>query len=347
MYGHLKASRINRYFREFISMKDENDLCALLRLPLYKLKLLSLRPVYDTFEIRKKGGFRLIETPAGPLMKYLKSLKNYLQSAYYYLKTDAAYGFILNPGKRHEHRNILSNAKKHLGNPFMLNVDLDDFFHQVKDKHIEQVFGTFPFRFSKGLVQMLCRLTCFNGRLPVGSPTSPPVSNFAMIPVDNALLKWSRANDIIYTRFVDDLTFSSAKPITSGTLAKVEEMLYEHRWKINYDKVVLFGREDVKKVTGLELRDRVSAPEAFFGEVDKDIVRLEKAKELVVRAPFHESSAWIRKLEQHVNGQINFIGMIYGYGSPEFEGRRNRADEVLEKDYEPESLSWLDFPYQF
>jgi RNA-directed DNA polymerase len=347
MYGHLKSVKINRYFKDFMAMKGAGDLGVILRLPFYKLKLLSIRPVYDTFEIRKNGGTRLIETPAEPLMKYLKILKNHMQAAYYYMKTDAAYGFILNPGKESKPRNIVTNARRHLGNPWMLNVDLDDFFHQVKERHIKQVFGTFPFRFSGELVQLLCKLTCFRGRLPMGSPTSPPVSNFTMIPVDNRLLKWSHSNDIVYTRFVDDLTFSSQKPITTSTLAQVEEILFEHRWKINNKKLVLYGKNDVKKVTGLELRDRVSVPDTFINEVDKDIVRLKNVLEFEARAPFAKATEWIIKLEQHVNGQVNFLGMVYGYKSPEFISRRLKADEVLQKDYKPESLSWLNFPYQF
>ncbi|MCD4675185.1 MAG: reverse transcriptase family protein [Desulfobacula sp.] len=338
---------MNRCFSSFMAMREPGDMCALLRLPLFKLKLLSLRSVYNTFEIKKNGGARLIETPAQPLMKYLKSLKNFLQAAYYYLKTDAAYGYILNPGQTKNPRNIMTNAKIHLGNPWMLNIDLDDFFHQVKEKHVQQIFGMLPFRFSGELVQLLCKLSCYKGRLPMGSPTSPPMSNFAMIPVDNRLLKWARSNGIVYTRFVDDLTFSSQKPINSCTLTRIEEILYEYRWKINQDKVVLFGESDIKKVTGLELRNRVSVPDTYFEEVAKDIVRLEKAKELVIRAPFHESTAWIKKLEQHVNGQINFLGMVYGYGSPEYLNKRTKADAVLQRDYEPESLNWLDFPYQF
>lgn len=115
-------------------------------------------PVYQIFTIPKKGGGeRLIETPAAPLKKCLQNLNDYLQALYYLHKTDAAYGFVAQPDKDPDPRNIVANARKHVGNPYLLNMDMKDFFHQVYTARMREVFGQRPFAFGDDAVHLLAQ----------------------------------------------------------------------------------------------------------------------------------------------------------------------------------------------
>lgn len=69
---------------------------------------------YRYFKIPKKtGGYRSIETPRKPLKKIQKELSHYLQSVYYFERTDAAFGYVVNIPTDNSPRNILSNAQQH------------------------------------------------------------------------------------------------------------------------------------------------------------------------------------------------------------------------------------------
>ena len=98
------------------SINSERALCQLLRIDQRRLQLLVKQPSYRTFSVPKKeGGQRQIEAPNLELKKVLSRLNHYLQSVYYFEKSRAAYGFIVGVSNDDDRRNVVSNARKHLG----------------------------------------------------------------------------------------------------------------------------------------------------------------------------------------------------------------------------------------
>ena len=346
-YGHLKYRNIIKYKNQFIHLKNANDLAKLLKFPAYKINLLTLNPPYDIFEIRKEKGFRLIEAPKEPLMKILKILKNYLQSVYYFNKTDAAYGFILHTKNDKITRNIVTNANFHLHSKYMLNIDLKDFFHQIKYRHIDDIFRSKPFYFDDKLINFLARITLFNCRLPMGSPTSPVLSNLAMIPVDLELLHFAKSESLKYTRFVDDLTFSSDRFISAKIFEKIQSILSSYKLIINYEKIKTYSEDDIKVVTVLELRKKVSIPQEFFKDLDEDIIRFKNSIELNAKYNENYNNKLLNKTEQIINGKINFIALVYGENSKEFNYYYSNFVQAQNSYESIESINWLDIPYQF
>lgn len=111
-------------------------------------------------------------------------------------------------GGRKQRSNI-TNAKPHQGKKYTLTTDLQDFFPSIKVKRIHDTFTNLGF--NKQSTFYLTRLTTWKGELPQGTPTSTHLSNIIFLETDYKLISFCKEHDITYTRFIDDLTFSSQK----------------------------------------------------------------------------------------------------------------------------------------
>jgi hypothetical protein len=97
----VQKRRFIQKARQLEQASSSTALAQLLEATPFQLLHWANNPVYQIFSIPKKGGGeRLIETPAAPLKKCLQNLNDHLQALYYLHKTEAAYGFVAQPGQR-------------------------------------------------------------------------------------------------------------------------------------------------------------------------------------------------------------------------------------------------------
>jgi len=328
-------------------MSEPGDLAIFLNCPLEYLESIALNPPYNYFQMPKKsGGMRDIESPDKPLMDLLKKINSYLQSVYYFFQTDAAYGFVINCKRDASFaRNILTNAQQHLLNPYLLNIDLKDFFHQIETERLVELFMKVPFNFSNELAILLSKLCTNNGRLPMGAPTSPCLSNWVSISLDNELLDFGKRNLIRYTRYADDLSFSSVSELNEEYLNQIRLILRSHQFEMNTDKTKFYNKDDIRVVTGLELHEKVQVPSHYFDVLSEDLKNLKSIYQMHGKLGFVNKNFWLEKVEQRVAGKINFLGFVYGYDSIEYEHFINEYENVLNSISEYDQISWLDFPY--
>ena len=350
MLAH-RYSSFKRYTDKFCKLTDIRQLQTILKMPLYQLQLIGQSPPYNHFTIKKKnGGLREIEAPAKNLKDIQDILNDYLQSVYWFHKTEAAYGFILNLKNDKNPRNIKTNGEKHIGCKYLLNVDLKDFFHQVNWSMILDVYMKPPFNFKFELAELLTNLTTYNGRLPMGTPTSPVLSNFASIQLDNDLLALARNENLMFTRYADDLSFSSNSMITRDHFIAIEELLKKHHFEINQEKVKFYEVNDAKEVTGLIIGEkRVLLPQNYFDELSSWLDKLKTVIEIkCLSGNFKQHEKWLKKFLQQIEGKLQFIAMIYGDDSEKYLQWFDKYQEALEPSDNIggfESSSWLKFPY--
>ena len=172
----LQQFRLRR--EAFLGVKTLRDLAHLLKTEPRQLSLLGHQPQYRTFTVPKRDGERReIEAPVAYLKKLQSRLNLFLQAVYYFERTPAAHGFVAATLHELDCRNIVTNARKHLGKPHLVNIDLEDFFHSITYNHVVEIFLLPPFGFRLPLAEALAGVTTFQGRLPVGAPTSPVLSN--------------------------------------------------------------------------------------------------------------------------------------------------------------------------
>ncbi len=311
------------------------------------LQLLSLNPPYYSFEMRKrKGGSRTIEAPEYTLKDLQRQFNFFLQCVYYQWQSMASYGYIIGVKANKNKKNILENAKRHLGAKYMLNADFEDFFHQISAQRVLSLLRNKPFRFTKRAAHLLAKLFTYNNRLPMGAPTSPVLSNFAAIKLDKQLYQWALDNNITFTRFVDDMSFSSKqKPLTQNHLEAIKTICANNQFKLNPNKTKFFGEKDTKKVTGLVLNETVDIDKPFYTELNKDLKRLQHLAEANIIINKHREDEVFKKFKQEVNGHVNFIGTIEGYDSPVFYRYHKKMRQALCPEEEILSARWSNFNY--
>ncbi len=343
----LHINTIRRRANLIKRVRDIEGLASLLKIAPDKLILQSQKLHYRVYEMKKKsGGIRLIEDPNDDLKKILRELNDYFQCAYYQLRPPCVYGFCYSTGDEEE-RNIVSNARRHMKNEFMLNIDLTDFFHFVSSQMVYQIIETYFPEFDKELTGLISKLCCYKGRLPMGSPTSPVLSNFAMLDLDFELINFSKSYSLTYTRFADDLSFSGSEPIGSDFEKLIRDAITHYSYQINERKVKRYLPADQKTVTGIIVEyDQLRLEDNYLDQLSKEIERYHNTMLVENRYLTGMSYKKLELLEQELAGKINFARMVMGDTD-----RVLILDQALVKAMNPdddfESINWLEIPYNF
>jgi len=330
--------------RRMLGLRQPEELAVLLQTPAYQLQLMALKPVYNLFSVPKKDGSRRwIEDPARPLKKVQRRLNAYLQSVYFFICPSAAYGFMITAKGDRQPRNILTNAEQHLGCSWLYNADIADFFHQISFERTLQLFGQPPFSYEEDLARLLARLTTFRGRLPMGAPSSPVLSNFACLQLDAQLTALADWAEWTYTRFADDMSFSAHQPMEEENLRKIAAIVETHGFRFNPAKVKLYGPEEVKYVTGLRLEEQVKLPPGYAAELKREITKLGHVLEVQQRSG--RQSKWVERFQQQVEGMLNFAAFILGDSHPVVVESEAQLEQALQPSDTFSSLSWTAFNY--
>ncbi len=289
------------------------QLARLLYHDLHGLQAIAERPGYRHFTIPKSDGSqRTIETPHLALKEVVSALASHLQDVYYSLRPACSHGFIKS-GFRGASYHIVSNASAHLGCRYLVNIDLDDFFHQVSTEKVKRIFEMDRFNFSHETEDLLTKLVCYQDRLPMGSPSSPVLSNFAMLAADEELTNWASGYHITYTRYVDDLTFSCTKPLPPHFKKEIQSILQSHRFVPDPQKEKWFDKEDIKVVTGLVLTDSgLQLPLAFFEDMEDSLQTAKMMMEKSLWLPPEMVGPIKNNLHQTLAGRLSMVKQVYG-----------------------------------
>ncbi|MEW6128645.1 MAG: reverse transcriptase family protein [Acidobacteriota bacterium] len=275
-------------------LTDAAEIAASIGITVNELRFLSFSRKTSTvshyvrFKLPKKpSGERLISAPM-PRLKKVQHwiLENLLAKVELH---DAAHGF-------RSERSIVSNAAPHVGAEVVINLDLKDFFPSISYKRVKGVFRALGYSEAAATIfALLCTepqveevvldgktyfIATGERHLPQGAPTSPAITNILCRRLDKRLLKMATGAGFKYTRYADDLTFSTSgesKKNICNVLRRVESIVAHEGLTIHPDKTRVLRRSRQQEVTGVVVNEKTNVSKkelkrfrALLFQIEKD-----------------------------------------------------------------------------
>lgn len=226
-----------------------HDLAALLEFKpsaiTYILYKMPIENKYHAFDIvKRKGGTRRINAPCPELMLLQRRVCDLLQNCVEQINSEHKWQDSLAHGFKRR-RSIVTNATKHKNRRFVFNVDLENFFGTINFGRVRGFFiKNSDFALQPAVATLIAQIACHENALPQGSPCSPVISNLIGSVLDVRLCALASGLGCTYSRYVDDLSFSTNKKEFPPEVAKRTE---GHAWDIG-DKL-----HDVLNHTGFSV----------------------------------------------------------------------------------------------
>ena len=235
----------------------------------YLLYKTRIENSYASFEIPKKNGEpRVINTPNDELKWIQRKLSETLYKIHVDyitqngIKTSVSHGFEKN-------KSIVTNAYRHKNKKYLLNIDISDFFSSFNFGRVQGYFyKSREFMFSKEVATIIAQLVCYKGKLPQGAPTSPIISNLIFNIVDLKILALAKKYRLNYTRYADDMSFSTNNKVFEkeylNFIQELSDLLEKNGFEINKNKTRLEYCSSKQEVTGLTVNNKINASRKFI-----------------------------------------------------------------------------------
>ena len=271
---------------------------------------------YKTYPVEKRtGGYRLIEQPARPV----KTLQRWLTRAVFsrYMIHPSSMGY-------REGVSIADNARLHAPFKYTLRIDFEKFFWSFTCADVVVFLNDHKIAgldLSDVDIEFISGIVTTQGRLAMGAPSSPILTNIIMYQLDCDIAAIALAHKAVYTRYADDL-FCSSNWTDSSRAIEMEirrcvEKTESPRLHINPDKTLFLSKKFRRSVTGLVV--------STDGKISLGRDRKKMIKALIHRAM---SMGLTGEDRSRLSGYLNWAAAM----EPEFLGMLNRkytADVVL------------------
>lgn len=290
--------------------------------------------MYKEFSIAKGSGkLRLITAPDNRLKMLQRKLAPLLDQLY--RVRNPVHGFV--PA-----RSVKSNAEAHTNRRYLVNLDLKDFFSSITETRVKGLLRSLGV--DRRVSETAARLCSYKGHLPQGAPTSPVLSNMICYRLDTVLLQTAKAARAIYTRYADDITFSTFQPPSglfkaaippSGRFApealaaNLLEAVMSNGFEINPDKAHYADRHARRIVTGLKINEIINVDRRYVRNLRAALHSVETFGIMDAQARFTAEYGGGTNLAAHLAGKISWLGFIKGSTDPLVRGIMLRFNQCF------------------
>jgi RNA-directed DNA polymerase len=235
---------------------------------------------YSVFEISKKsGGTRTIKAPQDQLALAQSRLAELLSDCMEQLMKENPRFYAASHGFR-KGRTIVSNANIHRKRRYVFNVDIADFFDSMNFGRVRGFFiKDRSFSLAPEVATVIAQIACHENALPQGSPCSPIISNLIANILDARILRLVKHARCTYTRYADDLTFSTNQQIFPIEIARnptnanwevglrLTKVIEDSGFKLNSAKTRMSLRRSRQSVTGLVVNQKPNIRQYYYRTV--------------------------------------------------------------------------------
>lgn len=222
-------------------------------IPETKLLSLSLTASrrYKVYTIPKRtGGERLIEHPS----RELKAIQRWIAQALLarFPVHEAATAYRKGTG-------IRENAERHRQTKFTNRYDFSNFFPSFSQDcvlhYVSEQAKNLGIELTQRDLDFVGNIVCRHGRLTIGAPCSPAITNAMMFEFDRRMHEACQSRGLVFTRYADDIFVSSFEP---GKLEGVEALIVKSkrdiphlRLRLNHQKTAYLSKKYTRKITGI------------------------------------------------------------------------------------------------
>ncbi|MFZ4762208.1 MAG: retron Ec67 family RNA-directed DNA polymerase/endonuclease [Alphaproteobacteria bacterium] len=255
----------------------------------YLLFKIPAEKKYTQFTIPKKsGGERIINAPNAGLKLAQRRLANVLNSCIQEIESKQtprrkplAHGFIKKMKTESDGNLVLgihTNARCHRNRRYVLNLDLADFFPSFNFGRVRGFFiSNNDFKLPPAVATLIAQIACHQNELPQGSPCSPIITNLITHILDVRLTQRAKKYGCTYSRYADDITFSTNQKALPEKLAtpsdkpnqwvvggEIESIIKHSGFNINPAKTRLQFRPSRQMVTSLVVNKKVNIKSEYY-----------------------------------------------------------------------------------
>lgn len=265
---------------------------------------------------KRRGGTRTLLVPERRL-KFLQrktlGLLEHLHS-----KRAPVHGFI-------KGRGAISNANEHQTRPYLLNLDLRNFFGAITRRRVLGMLEALDLEEEVAIA--VCSIAVTRNQLPQGAPTSPILSNMVAYRLDRDLMNFAKAHRLRYTRYADDLSFSGyAQPtaLFKGGLplpgrvpvnqlsAPLQAAISSNGFEVNPEKVWFSGPKSRKEVTGLIVNEFTNVKRSFIRNLRAALYRVETMGVAAAEKDYRKRYKTKAVLKLVLHGRLEWIAQVRG-----------------------------------
>jgi len=343
------------------SLRDADTLNKFANLLGYKPKSLTFilykipeNKKYFEFSIPKKNGTqRIIKAPTDKLKKLQRHLANLLNDCYeeinrtQYKGKKISHGFVRNCS-------IITNAANHKNKRYVFNIDLQEFFPSI---NFGRVLGFFNknnhFQLNPRISTIIAQISCHKNELPQGSPCSPIISNLIGHILDIRLVNLAKLTKCTYSRYADDLTYSTSKKDFPQQIAVMKNSnewtvgkslmkeIKRANFFINPEKISMQYKISRQITTGLVVNKKINVKREYYKiarSMCHELFRNDKFyfnKKISIQNGIEEDKGKILKEYGSLYQLESILGFIKHVNTPK------DTRDLIERQYKPKGITKL------
>lgn len=322
---------------------------------------------YIAFKVKKKSGaYRIIHAPVAGLKSIQICLNLILQTVYGQHQHQAATGFV--PGK-----SIVDNAQLHTGKLYVYNLDLKDFFPSIDQARVWARLKVPPFNLNEKtgrleIANLIASLCCHQMEvermdeegtwnketrnvLPQGAPTSPTISNIICQQLDFYLTAVAKRFNLKYSRYADDITFSSQHNVYQEDgefLKELHRIIAAQNFHIKPSKTRLQKQGYRQEVTGLVVNEKANVSKRYIKQLRMWLYYWEQygydKASTFFKLNYKADKGYVKKgspnMVNVIAGKLDYLKMVKGENNPMFIKLKGRFKKLV-ADSRPDRIAQI------